>query len=193
MKLSRAEYVKSALQERDFPRDGLPEVVIAGRSNVGKSSLINALTLKRGLARTSATPGKTLTFNFYRIDQQFYLVDIPGFGYSRAGKAASKRWGKEIERYFRSRPTIALVLQLVDARMAPTELDLQLAGWLDSLRILRLVVGTKSDKLSGNGQAVQRKRLSEELGGVEVILASAETGQGCREIWNRMAEAVRNG
>jgi GTP-binding protein len=187
------EYIKSALLERDFPADGLPEVVMAGRSNVGKSSLINALTGTKGIARTSASPGKTQTINFFRVDKSFYLVDLPGFGFTRAGKAASQEWAEHIQRYFRSRSSIAVVLQLVDARMAPTKQDLQLADWLDALRIPRIVVGTKSDKLSGNGRAVQMKLLSAELDSAEVILSSAKTGQGCREIWKRMADAIQNG
>ena len=178
----QAEFVASAFTEREFPREGIPEVVLAGRSNVGKSSLINRLAGKKNLARTSSTPGKTQSINFYRFAQSFYLVDLPGFGYTSAGKASSRKWKQLVEQYFRDRPTIVLVIQLVDARMPPTVLDLELAEWLDRLSIPRLVVATKSDKLSGNARAAQARTISDAFGGNPVILCSAVTGIGCKEI-----------
>jgi GTP-binding protein len=186
-----AEFVVSALSERDFPRDGLPEIVIAGRSNVGKSSLINRLVKNNKLARTSSTPGKTQSINFYRLRGAFFLVDLPGFGYARAGKAASRQWKKCVENYFRNRTTIALVLHLIDARMAPTPLDLELANWLKQLGIARMNVATKADKLSGNGQVTQLRIISDALGGEPVTLSSALTGMGCNEIWNRIVDSIR--
>ncbi len=186
------EFVVSAFSERDFPRDGIPEVVVAGRSNVGKSSLINRLAGVRRLARTSGTPGKTRSINFYRFESSFFLVDLPGFGYSRMGKAASRKWERLIEQYFRGRPTIALVIQLVDARMAPTALDLEMAEWLDFLKIPRIVVATKSDKLSGNEKSRQPREISNTFGGMSVILSSAVTGTGCTEIWKQVNQALRN-
>jgi GTP-binding protein len=189
---STAEFVISAASPRDFPRQGLPEIVIAGRSNVGKSSLINAMTGCRNLARTSATPGKTRTINFYRLQDSWLLVDLPGYGYARVPKAEGHQWKKLVNGYFLERPAVALVIQLVDSRMEPTEQDLQLSGWLDSTGIPRLVVGTKADKLSGNERAVQQRRISEAFGGNPVILSSARTGAGCREIWKRAAEAAGN-
>jgi GTP-binding protein len=187
-----AEFVISAVSGRDFPRDGIPEIVFAGRSNVGKSSLINRLAGQQSLARTSSTPGKTQTINFYRLNRAFYFVDLPGFGYAKAGKAASRQWKRAIEQYFRDRPVIAVVVQLVDARLAPTPLDLELAEWLDKLGIPRITVGTKADKLSGNGRSTQLRVISSALGGGPVILSSAVTGMGCSEIWNRVVDAARN-
>ncbi len=186
-----SEFVISAFSERDFPREGIPEVVIAGRSNVGKSSLINRLAGNKSLARTSATPGKTQSINFYRFEGVFFLVDLPGFGYAKAGKAESRKWKRLIEQYFRDRPTILLVIQLVDARMSPTLLDLDLAEWLDHLNIPRMIVATKADKLSGNEKAPQSRVISNALGGKPVILSSAVTGTGCTEIWKRVTETVR--
>jgi GTP-binding protein len=190
-RVPKAEFVVSTISERDLPPESLPEVVLAGRSNVGKSSLINALVNNRRLARTSGTPGKTQSINFYRLEGAFFLVDLPGFGYSEAGKAASLKWKKLIEHYFRRRSTIALVIHLLDARMPPTALDLDVADWLKNNRIPRMVVATKSDKLSGNERVAQSRAISDALGGEPVILSSARTGLGCREVWNRVIDSIR--
>lgn len=186
-----AEFAVSAFSESDFPREGIPEVVMAGRSNVGKSSLINRLTEQKSLARTSSTPGKTQSVNFYRLDRSFFIVDLPGFGYAKVGKTASRQWKRLTEKYFRGRSTIVLVLQLVDARIAPTVLDLELAHWLDHLEIPRAIVATKADKLSGNGRAQQLRVISTALGSAPVIMSSAVTGMGCDEIWKRITDSVR--
>ena len=186
-----AELAVTAVSERDFPRDGIPEIVIAGRSNVGKSSLINRLVGKKGLARISSTPGKTQSINFFRLERSFYLVDLPGFGYAKVGKAVSRRWRRLIEQYFRDRSAIALVVQLVDSRVPPTGLDIELAAWLDRLEIPRMVVATKADKLSGNQRAIQSRVISEAFGTESAVLSSAVTGMGCKEIWNRVTEAAR--
>jgi len=188
--VTQAEFVISAVSERDFPRAAVPEIVFAGRSNVGKSSLINRLTGNRKLARTSSTPGKTQTINFYRIENSFFFVDLPGFGYARAGKSAIEQWKKLIERYFQVRRRIALAVQLVDSRMPPTDMDLQLAEWLDALEVARLAVATKSDKLSGNQKARQLREISQSLKNQDVVMSSAETGDGCREIWRRIMDEV---
>jgi GTP-binding protein len=187
-----AEFIVSAFSERDFPRPDIPEIVIAGRSNVGKSSLINRLTGQQGLARTSSTPGKTQSINFYRVSRTLYLVDLPGFGYAKVSKSAARHWRHLVEQYFRERPAIALVLQLVDSRIPPTRLDMELSDWLDHLGIEHTVVATKADKLSGNERARLVRSLSEAFGTGPVIISSAVTGIGCREIWNRVAEATRS-
>ena len=186
----QADFVISAVSERDFPREEFPEIVFAGRSNVGKSSLINRLVGNRKLARTSSMPGRTQSINFYRIDNSFFFVDLPGFGYSKAGKSASAQWKKLIERYFQVRRSIAVTVQLVDSRMRPTAMDLQLAEWLDALGTPRLVVAAKSDKLSNNQKVTQLRVISESLKNQDVVMSSAETGAGCREIWNRITAAA---
>ena len=193
MKQTDAEFVRSYLSESELPRDGSPEVVLAGRSNVGKSSLVNSLTGRKGLARTGSRPGTTQAINFFRLAGGFYLVDLPGFGYHEAGRQASREWAREIRRYIQKRESIVLVLQLLDCRIDPMEQDLQLAAWLDRAGLSRAVVATKCDKLSRNQQASRRQRLSECMNRAEIILSSAATGQGCGEIWKRMAEAVQNG
>jgi GTP-binding protein len=188
--VTTADFVISAVSERDFPQENRPEIVFAGRSNVGKSSLINRLVGNRKLARTSSMPGRTQSINFFRINNSFFFVDLPGFGYSKAGKSVSAQWKKLIERYFQVRRNIAITVQLVDSRMRPTAMDLQLAEWLDALGTPRLVVTTKTDKLSNNQKAIQLRVISESLKNGDVVMSSAETGAGCREIWNRIMAAV---
>lgn len=154
--------------------------------------MINRLAGSRSLARTSSTPGKTQSINFYRFDDAFYLVDLPGFGYAKVGKSVSSGWKRLIEKYFRNRPVVALVIQLVDARLQPTSLDLELSQWLDFLEVPRLVVATKADKLSGNGKVAQQRVISGTFSNQPVILASAVTGIGCKEIWKRVLESIRS-
>jgi GTP-binding protein len=185
-----AVFVKSAVSERDFPHEGIPAVVIAGRSNVGKSSLINRLTGNEKLARTSSTPGKTQSINFYCLNRSFFFVDLPGFGYAKAGKQAVRRWKDLIEKYFQKHSTIVLVIQLVDSRMPPTDMDLQLSDWLETLELPRMVVATKSDKLSNNQKGLQSRLISDSLGGQFVVMSSAKTGAGCKEIWERVLKAT---
>jgi GTP-binding protein len=164
-------------------------VVLAGRSNVGKSSLINRLVGRKGLARTSSTPGKTRSVNFYGYDGRFYLVDLPGFGYARGKR--DDEWRELAESYFARHETVALVIQLVDARMSPTPLDLQFSDWVKEYRIPRLVAATKADKLSGNERVTHLRRIREEIAGVPVVLSSSVTGMGCTEIWNRVVDATQ--
>jgi len=185
-----AEFVISAVSESNFPREGIPEVVFTGRSNVGKSSLINRLIRNRKLARTSSTPGKTQSINFYRINGSYFFVDLPGFGYARAGKQAIRQWQRIIEQYFRNRSLIVLVIQLVDSRMPPTPLDLHLSEWLEKLSIARMLVATKSDKLSNNQRVAQSRIISDSFGGQPPVMSSAETGAGCKEIWKRVLQAT---
>jgi len=186
----QAEFVVSAFSGRDFPEEGISEIVLAGRSNVGKSSLINRLAGQKDLARTSAAPGKTRSINFYRFGGSFYLVDLPGYGYAAAGKVLSRQWKQLIETYFGNRGSIALVMHLVDARIPPTELDRKLADWLSHLGIPRMIAATKADKLSGNDRVVQARRLSEAFRGERVVFCSAVNGQGCKEIWKIISEAA---
>jgi GTP-binding protein len=187
--IHQASFVISAVSEGDFPQEGIPEIVFAGRSNVGKSRLINRLAGCR-LARTSSTPGKTQTINFYRINKSFFFVDLPGFGYAKAGKSAIRQWKGMIERYFRGSTNIALVIQLVDSRIPPTELDLQFSKWLEALKIPRMLVCTKSDKLSNNQKNAQMRMISDSFRGQTAVMSSAETGIGCKEIFERVLSAT---
>jgi len=187
-----AEFVASAFSPRDFPPAGLSEIVFAGRSNVGKSSLINRLVEKRNLARTSSTPGKTQSINFYRVNRSLHFVDLPGYGYAKVPKSVGRHWKKLVEAYFRSRPGIVLVLHLVDARLRLTPLDQELAQWLCHLGFPTMVVATKADKLSGNERSSQLRALSSSFEGVPVLLSSAVTGIGCKEIWKRVADTTQH-
>jgi len=186
----QAEFVKSAFSEQDFPAEGIPEVIFTGRSNVGKSSLINKLVGNKKLARTSSTPGKTQSINYYRLNGTFFLVDLPGFGYAKAGKFAIQKWKDLIETYFHKQTTIALVIQLVDSRMQPTEMDSRLSEWLDDLKLPRIVVATKSDKLSKSKKIQALHLISSSMGDQPVVMTSAKTGEGCREIWNQVQQAI---
>jgi len=192
VKVIEAEFVASAFSPRDFPPAGLSEIVFAGRSNVGKSSLINRLVEKRNLARTSSTPGKTQSINFYRVNRSLHFVDLPGYGYAKVPKSVGRHWKKLVEAYFRSRPGIVLVLHLVDARLRLTPLDQELAQWLCHLGFPTMVVATKADKLSGNERSSQLRALSSSFEGVPVFLSSAVTGIGCKEIWKRVADTTQH-
>ena len=162
-----------------------------GRSNVGKSSLINKLLGVRGLARTSSTPGRTQSVNFYRINGKFHFVDLPGYGHANAPRHVRESWKTMVEGFLeRCRDRVALAILLVDARHGATELDRVMQEWLEAEEIPYLVTATKSDKLSGNGRASARRGLERELGGDSLaappILTSARTGLGIREIWRHL-------
>jgi len=147
MKISSAEFILGAASLRQLPRDGMREVAFLGRSNVGKSSLINKLCGRKSLARSSSEPGKTRELNYYLINKEFYFVDLPGYGYAKLPEQIRSSWGKLIEQYLKSREQLSMVVQLVDSRHDPTELDLMMVGWLDYYEIPFLVAMTKADKL----------------------------------------------
>ena len=175
-----AEFIRSATSPEQFPADGLPEVAFFGRSNVGKSSLINALTGKRGLAFTSSTPGRTQAINFYRIDRRMYFVDLPGYGYAKVPLAAKSEWAKLIEQYLESRSTLGLSFLILDARRGWMDKDLDLKSWLEANNLPFIVVASKIDKLN---QKEQRQGLADIRRHAEPLPFSAVTGRGVREIW----------
>ncbi len=191
MKVTSAEFVKSAFSREHLPADGRPEIAFLGRSNVGKSSLLNSLLQRKGLARTSNTPGRTQSINYFAVNGAFYFVDLPGYGYARVSKSMRADWGKMAEDYLSTRRELALFVQLVDARHSPTDLDRQLGDWLAHHRKESVVVATKSDKLSAN-QLVKNIR---EVRGVfpdsDVIAYSAETGRGREEVWKAIGDALQ--
>jgi GTP-binding protein len=190
MKIISAEFIKSAFDERDWPRDPKPEVAFLGRSNVGKSSLINSLLGVRGLARTSSTPGRTQALNFFLINGRFRFVDLPGYGYARVPRGVKAAWGEMATNYLAKRMGLVLSIHIVDSRHEPTTLDLQLNEWLRHHARPRVVVATKSDKLSQNQLRKNIERARRALGAEEVIAYSATTGRGRDEVWRTIEEAL---
>jgi len=185
----KAEFVVSSAGPETFPSDRLPEVAFLGRSNVGKSSLINALTGQRGLAFTSGTPGRTQTINFYRIDGAFYFVDLPGYGYARVPYQQSQQWKTLIEYYLEKRENLELSCLILDARRGWMEKDLELKRWLEHHGRNYLVIATKTDKLNRTELERGIRALRQE--GVEPWLFSAQTGRGVRETWQAIAKTLQ--
>ncbi len=190
MKVTSAEFFKSSFQVANWPPGKLPEIAFMGRSNVGKSSLINSLLGVRGLARTSSTPGRTQSLNFFLINERFRFVDLPGFGYARVPKAIKSGWGEMVTSYLAKREQLVLSIHIVDSRHEPTTLDLQLHEWLEQSDKPRLIVATKSDKLSNNELKESLKRVKRVFSQDRVIAFSAKTGQGGNEVWRAIEDAV---
>jgi GTP-binding protein len=195
MRPRRAEFVTSASEPRGFPRPELPEVAVAGRSNVGKSSLINALAGAPGLARTSNTPGRTRLLNWFRIEPQkgpaFVLVDLPGFGYARVSKTMRASWRPLVEAYVQGREVLRAVILLVDARRGAEEEEQDLVAWLADLGVPVQVVLTKADKLPKSKRKPASGGVRRELGlPRDPIVSSAETGEGLPELWRFLTKAT---
>lgn len=191
MKLTSAEFVGSATGLRDFPRDRQPEIAFAGRSNVGKSSLLNRLLGRRRLARVSRTPGRTQTINFYSINGAFYFVDLPGYGYAKVAERMRRSWAPMVEGYLRSRAVLRAVVMIVDARHPPSPLDQEMRAWLQAARIPHLVVLTKVDKVKRGARRRAREGAAAVLGirdPENLLLFSAVTGEGERELWQHLAQ-----
>jgi GTP-binding protein len=190
MKITSAEFLKSSFQAADWPRGALPEIAFMGRSNVGKSSLINSLLAVRGLARTSSTPGRTQSLNFFLINKRFRFVDLPGFGYARVPKAIKSSWGEMVSSYLAKREQLVLSIHIVDSRHEPTTLDLQLHEWLEHSFKPRLIVATKSDKLSNNELKESLGRVKRVFSKDRVVAFSAKSGRGGSEVWRAIESAV---
>jgi len=178
-----AEFLLSAARPEQFPAESLPEIAFLGRSNVGKSSLLNCLTGKKGLAFTSSKPGCTQLINFYRINEELHFVDLPGYGYARVPLDVKARWKSLIESYLLKRNTLTKAVVLLDARRGWMEQDLELKSWLEYQALPFLVVATKFDKLKQKEQHRSLSSITKELSGGELFPFSAVTGRGAREIW----------
>ena len=185
----RAEFVTSYFDPRKLPEEKKPEIVLAGRSNVGKSSLINTLLNRKSLARVSSTPGKTVSVNYYNIDDKLHLVDLPGYGFAKRPKSEQAAWGKLTDGYFSAGRDIRLILLLIDLRHPPTKDDLAMYDWLMSTEILFCIVGTKCDKLSKTEAANNTAALSKTFG-VNVIPFSSLNGTGCETIREIIADVT---
>lgn len=186
MKVTNAELVISAMGPDQYPEEALPEIALAGRSNVGKSSLINRMINRKRLARTSSTPGKTQTLNFYRINSALFFVDFPGYGFARVSKSLRAQWGKIIETYLQKREQLKLVLQIVDLRHPPTDDDCSMYGWMAYHGIPICVVATKADKIPKTKWSKHIEVIRKDLQmhpDHQLILFSSETGLGKDELW----------
>jgi len=185
--------VVSALKEEQYPKRVLPEVAFAGRSNVGKSSLLNTLWGRKGLARVSSTPGKTRTINFYEVENSYYFTDLPGYGYAKVPLTMRKQWAKVIEEYFRTRENLRAVVLIMDSTLGPTELDVQMVNWLKALRpdLPIIPVLTKTDKASQKEISSALTRSKELSFKIEPILFSAKTGQGKDKLWKVLFQLLQ--
>lgn len=173
-----------------LPENLLPEFAFAGRSNVGKSSLINKLVNRKALARTSSQPGKTQTINFFLLNGEFYFVDLPGYGYAKVSKELQAKWGKMIERYLTRSRQLRMIFLLVDIRHEPSAGDKQMYEWVKSNEIPAVIIATKADKINRSQLNKQLAMIRKELGGAQetIIPFSKETGQGYDEVWKVMEE-----
>ncbi len=187
MSRRQARYVLSGVRPDQYPRDGLPEIALVGRSNVGKSSLINALLNRKNLARTSNTPGKTRTANFYSVDDQFYFVDLPGYGYAKISQAERRRWQRMVWEYLSGRQQLCLIVQVVDFRHPPTALDQEMYAGLCQLNTPHLVIANKLDKVKRSQWEAHQRQVFAGLNGLlpeQLVLLSTETKQGVGDVWS---------
>ena len=182
---------------KQFPRDSRPQIALSGRSNVGKSSLINTLLGRKSLARVSSSPGKTVTINYYNVDGKMYLVDLPGYGYAKRSFESKKSWSSLTDDYFNKNPSaisLRLVIQLVDIRVGPTEDDVDMINFLIESEIPFLVVTTKTDKLSKNQISEALKNLNDNYfagTNIEVIPFSSVTREGKDLLWKRILDCIK--
>ena len=191
---NKVEFILSAASEKQFVRDGMPQLAFAGRSNVGKSSVINRLVNRKNFARVGASPGKTSQINYFKIDGKLYLVDLPGYGYAKVSKTERDRWGKLMENYFQSAGLIHLGVQIVDARHKPTADDCTMANWFLDSGCPMTVVANKSDKLKKSEIEPNLALIRETLAlpeTVPVILFSAEKGTGTNELLSEIMHFIK--
>ncbi|MBK3493462.1 YihA family ribosome biogenesis GTP-binding protein [Viridibacillus sp. YIM B01967] len=186
MKVHNVEMVISAVRPAQYPEDGLPEFALAGRSNVGKSSFINRMIGRKSMARISSKPGKTQTLNFYKIEEQLFFVDVPGYGYAKVSKSEREAWGKMIEQYFTSRPILKAVVLIVDIRHKPTVDDCMMYDFLKHYNIPVIVVATKADKIV-KGKWDKHKKVVKDVLDMDpsdpLILFSSEKSMGMDIAW----------
>src|SRR5699024_4493446 len=187
MKVTKAEIEISAVSQAQYPASQLPEIALAGRSNVGKSSFINKLIGRKNLVRTSAKPGKTRTLNFYTINDTLYFVDVPGYGYAKVSKGEREQWGAMMEEYFETRETLRRVVLVIDSRHLPTKDDLQMVEYLSYIELPLLIVATKLDKVKRSQRVKQLKAIDvafSDYENINIIPFSAETGENKEKIWS---------
>ncbi|KYG91621.1 YihA family ribosome biogenesis GTP-binding protein [[Bacillus] sp. KCTC 13219] len=189
MKVHNVEMVISAVRPEQYPEDGLPEFALAGRSNVGKSSFINRMIGRKAMARISSKPGKTQTLNFYKIEEQLFFVDVPGYGYAKVSKSERAAWGKMIEKYFTGRELLKAVVLIIDLRHSPTGDDQMMYDFLKHYNIPCIVIATKADKIPKGKWDKHKKIVKETLDmdpADKLIVFSSETGLGFEQAWGEI-------
>ena len=193
IQVHQASYLKSALKPEDFPKDGRPEFAFVGRSNVGKSSLLNRMLNRKGLAKTSSTPGKTQTINFFDVNEKMYFVDLPGYGYAKVPKTLKAAWNRHMRDYLFNRESLRMAAVLLDSRHTPTANDVEIIDMLSEAEVPTLLIATKIDKLSRNQRAKQCRAITEKLGLDDadmLIPFSAVTGEGVRPVWEVIGDLL---
>ncbi len=192
MIIKSAEFVKSAVKPSQYPSAELPEIAFAGRSNVGKSSLINTLVNRKHLVKTSSTPGRTQLINFFIINKAFLFVDLPGYGYARVPASVKKSWGPMVETYLSTRKTLKGVVLIMDIRRKPGLQELNFIDWLDYYSISSILILTKTDKLSKTKQIKQRLSIAKDLGvdNNALILFSAKSSRGKDSVWDAVDRLI---
>ena len=190
MNLNNVALMLSAVSKRQYPNTDLPEIAFAGRSNVGKSSLINKLLNRKKLARVSAQPGKTATIDFYDIDNTLIFVDLPGYGFAKVSKQEKEKWGRMIEEYLNEREQLIQVVLLVDMRHKPTNDDIMMFNWIVDSGFKPVVIATKKDKVKPSQREDALKLIKDTLGIDEVIPFSSEKGDGVDEVWSLFKQMI---
>ncbi|KAA3620208.1 MAG: YihA family ribosome biogenesis GTP-binding protein [Calditrichaeota bacterium] len=193
MKIKESKFIGSFANNTQLPKDRLPEIAFAGRSNVGKSSLINTLLARKNLARISNTPGKTQLLNYIRVNDAFYLVDLPGYGFAKVPKSEKRRWRLMIDDYLKESPYLRGVVSLIDSRHGPANSDLELISWLAELEIPCLVVATKVDKLNRKQFNESQNRILQTIERFPVhgpLFISSANGQGKKELWQSISNLL---
>ena len=188
MKIKSASLIATAVRSSQYPSPELPEIAFAGRSNVGKSSLINQLLNRKRLVKTSATPGRTQCINFFLVNNAFYFVDLPGYGYAKVPAGIQKKWGPMVEQYLKHRNSLKAVVLILDIRRVPGKEDLQLLAWLQHYHIQAPIVLTKTDKLTKNERHQQIKKIVQELAisPEALVVFSAKSGEGKELLWEKI-------
>jgi GTP-binding protein len=192
MIIKSAEFIKSAAALGQYPEEPLPEIAFAGKSNVGKSTLINTLVNRKGLVKTSSTPGRTQLLNFFVINREFRFVDLPGYGYAKAPVAERKKWGPMVEAYLKTREDLKAIVQLMDIRRTPDQKEMDFILWLNQFHMQKIYVLTKADKLSKAAQSQQLRAIAAglRLNPEDLILFSAKTRMGKDRIWQALSTVL---
>ena len=193
MKIISAEFMISAVSDAQYPQGDLPEIAFVGRSNVGKSSLINSMLNRKKLVKTSATPGKTQMINFFDVNHEFVCADLPGYGFAKVPKAVQKKWQHLVEHYLTNRENLRTVIFIIDIRRKPTDLDLHMQEWLEQSEVDYILVATKADKLSQAEQSKQLKQIRQAFlkdTQQEMVAYSSKNQRGRKELWKLLQQRI---